>query len=152
LKRLEERVAVVAMALLVLITLGNVISRYFTSESFAWTEEISIALMVVMTLSGAAAAAARDAHIRIEYFYEQSGQGRRAGLVRFAAWVGVVFFVGLAILFARIVYDEIRFGETSMGLGVPRWWYSVWVPPLCLLIAWRTAMFARSFGQRPPPA
>ena len=30
------------MVVLTLITLGNVVTRYLTDESFAWTEEISV--------------------------------------------------------------------------------------------------------------
>ena len=77
---LEEGLAVACMALLVLITLINVLIRYFTDESFAWTEEISIFLMVVMTLAGASAAAARDRHIRIEYFYDSGTAARKRRL------------------------------------------------------------------------
>lgn len=61
----EDWIAVLAMALLCLITMGNVLVRYFSDRSFAWTEEISVFLLVVMTLAGAAAAAARDNHVRI---------------------------------------------------------------------------------------
>ncbi|HEY1091528.1 MAG TPA: TRAP transporter small permease subunit, partial [Burkholderiaceae bacterium] len=57
------------MAALVLITMANVLVRYLSNQSFAWTEEISVFLLVVMTLAGAAMAAAQDAHIRIEFFY-----------------------------------------------------------------------------------
>jgi TRAP-type transport system small permease protein len=56
---LEEGLAVACMVLLVLITLSNVIARYLTDQSLAWTEEISVFLLVVMTFAGAAAAAAR---------------------------------------------------------------------------------------------
>ncbi|HEY5322403.1 MAG TPA: TRAP transporter small permease, partial [Caldimonas sp.] len=58
------------MVALTLITLGNVLTRYLSDQSFAWTEEISVFLIVVMTLAGAAGVARRDGHIRIEYFYE----------------------------------------------------------------------------------
>jgi TRAP-type C4-dicarboxylate transport system permease small subunit len=137
---LEEGLAVACMALLVLITLGNVVTRYVIDESFAWTEEISVFLMVVMTLAGTSAAAARDRHIRIEYFYD-SGSAARQRLLRVAAAsiAGLVFAV-LAVLFARVVADEIRYAETSMGLGVPRWWFTVFSPLLCAAIA------LRSFG------
>ena len=52
--RIEERLGVACMVVLTLITLGNVLTRYLTDESFAWTEEISVFLIVVMTLAGAA--------------------------------------------------------------------------------------------------
>src|SRR4051812_8574521 len=51
----EERIAVAALALLLVITLANVFTRYFTDDSFAWTEELSVFLMVVLALAGAAA-------------------------------------------------------------------------------------------------
>ena len=51
--KVEEVVGVACMVVLVLLTLGNVLSRYFTDASFALTEEISIFLIVVMTLAGA---------------------------------------------------------------------------------------------------
>jgi len=137
---LEEGIAVACMALLVVITLLNVVTRYLTDQSFAWTEEISIFLMVVMTLAGAGAAAARDRHIRIEYFYDGGSAARRRQLKIVAACTAGLLFLVLAVLFARMVADEIRYAETSMGLGIPRWWFTIFSPLLCLAIA------LRSFG------
>ena len=68
---IEERIAVASMALLVVITLLNVVTRYFTDDSFAWTEELSVFLMVAMALAGASAVAQRDRHIRIEFLYNK---------------------------------------------------------------------------------
>jgi TRAP-type C4-dicarboxylate transport system permease small subunit len=140
---LEELLAVACMVLLVLLTLANVIVRYFTDESFAATEEISIALMVVMTIAGASAAAARDRHMRVEYFYAGGSAARRRLLAAVSAAVSVIFFVLLGLLSARVVWDEVRYEETSMALGVPRWWYSIWVPLLCFVIAARAAVLLR---------
>jgi TRAP-type C4-dicarboxylate transport system permease small subunit len=53
-------------------------------------------------------------------------------------------FVVLAALFGRWVWDQYRFSETSMGLGVPLWWYGAAIPPLCLAMAVRAfAAFVR---------
>ncbi len=77
---------VFCMAGLVIITLLNVVTRYLTDDSFAWTEEFSVALMVVMTLAGASAVAFRDRHIRIEFFFNRKGadgvEAPRPGLQR----------------------------------------------------------------------
>ena len=125
--------------MLTLITLGNVLTRYLTDESFAWTEEISVFLIVVMTLAGAASVAGRDGHIRIEYFYD-GGSATRGGVLRLLTAVATALvFVVLAVLFGVTLADEIRWTETSMGLGVPRWWFTVAIPPLCLAIALRAA-------------
>mgnify|MGYP000691585172 CR=1 FL=1 len=69
---LEDWLVVLIMAALALITFANVLLRYFTDTSFAWTEEISIFLMIVLAMVGGSSAVARDQHIRIEFF---SGNG-----------------------------------------------------------------------------
>ena len=136
---IEEVLGVACMATLTLITLGNVVTRYLTDESFAWTEEISVFLIVVMTLAGAAGVAARDRHIRIEYFYDAGSPRRRRVLRVVAAVATVLVFTTLAVLFVATVAGEIRWAETSMGLGVPRWWFTFPIPVLCLAVAARAA-------------
>jgi TRAP-type C4-dicarboxylate transport system permease small subunit len=150
--RLEDRIAVAAMAVLVLITLGNVLTRYLTDESFAWTEEISVFLMLVVTLAGAASAFAADSHIRIEFFYSAGSAARRRRLALLGAWLSTALFAVLAVLFAVMVWDEVRYAETSMGLGVPRWWYDVWVPVLCTAIAWRAGVAGVRIARAGPDA
>jgi TRAP-type C4-dicarboxylate transport system permease small subunit len=146
----EEKVAVLCMVALVVITLLNVITRYLTDQSFAWTEEISIVLMVVMTLAGAAAAAGRDAHVRIEALYDSGGARRRRALRLLSAAVTVLVFVLLTVLFARMVADEIRWAETSMGLGVPRWWFTAAAPVLTAAVALRSLVWGlRVWRQHP---
>jgi TRAP-type C4-dicarboxylate transport system permease small subunit len=141
------------MAVLALITLGNVLTRYFTDMSFAWTEEISVFLIVVMTLCGAASVAGRDGHIRIEYFYDGGGRVRRQALRALSGAVTTLVFLALAVLFSIDVADEIRWSETSMGLGVPRWWFTAAIPPLCLAIAARAAIAGwRGWRLRDEPA
>ncbi len=145
----EEGLSVACMALLVLITLLNVVTRYFSDKSYAWTEEISVFLMVVMTLAGASAAAARDRHIRIELFYDGGSAARRRGLKIIGACLFGLLFLGLALLFARVVADEIRYAETSMGLGVPRWWFTVFSPLLCVMVALRSFGLAWATARAP---
>ena len=50
-----------------------------------------------------------------------------------AATVAVLFGV-IAVLSVRVVWDDYRFGETSPGIGVPQWWYSIWLPVFSALI------------------
>jgi TRAP-type transport system small permease protein len=140
--QIEAHLAVACMLLLVLITLGNVLVRYFSSQSFAWTEEISIFLMVIMTFCGAASMASRDQHIRIEFLYDSGSPARRRALRVFGSCVSTVFFALLALLFSLVLADEIKYGETTMGLNWPRWWFTAWLPPLCVLIAVRALLFA----------
>src|SRR3954465_4770706 len=117
----EERIAVASMVLLLAITLANVLTRYFIDESLAWTEELSVFLMVVLALAGAAAVGRADRHIGIEVFLNRktpSGeQVPRPGPRVFGAAATAFTFLLLAGLFARWVGDQMKYAETSMGLG-----------------------------------
>ena len=135
--RIEDWLTVIVMALLALITFANVLVRYFTSSSFAWTEEISIFLMIVLALVAGSAAVARDRHIRIEFFCESGSAARRRFLAQLGALMVALLFALIAALSVRVVWDDFRYEETSPGIGVPQWWYSVWLPVLSLLITWR---------------
>jgi len=137
--KIEEVIGVACMVVLVLLTLGNVLTRYLTDESFAWTEEISIFLIVVMTLAGAASIAERDRHIRIEFIYDGGSVQRRRLLRLVSAAATTLLFAVLTALFAITLADEVKWAETSMGLGVPRWWFTAPIPLLCAAIAVRAA-------------
>jgi TRAP-type C4-dicarboxylate transport system permease small subunit len=146
---LEDIFAALCMGVLALITFANVVLRYLTNESIAWTEEISIALMVMMTLAAAAAAVARERHIRIDYFLERGPERRRRLLALIGTGSVIVFFVAMTVLSARVVWDEYRFQETSPGIGVPTWWYTVWLPIMSVAIVLRAAgLFVRRWKER----
>jgi len=148
--RIEDWLTVIVMALLALITFANVLVRYFTDSSFAWTEEISIFLMIVLAMVAGSAAVARDRHIRIEYFAESGSMARRQRLSQLGALLVALLFGTMAVLSVRVVWDDYRFGETSPGIGVPQWWYSVWLPVFSALITWRAiGLFLRR--SRVPP-
>jgi TRAP-type C4-dicarboxylate transport system permease small subunit len=135
--KIEDWLTVLVMAALALITFANVIVRYFSDQSFAWTEEISIFLMIVLTLVAGSASVARNRQIRIEYFADSGPESRQRALARFGALMVVALFTLIAVLSVRMVWDDIRFNETSPGIGVPRWWYTIWLPILSIAIAGR---------------
>jgi TRAP-type C4-dicarboxylate transport system permease small subunit len=134
---IEDWLTVIVMALLALITFANVLVRYFSDQSFAWTEEFSVFLMIVLSLVAGSAAVARNQNIRIEYFADNGPEKRQKALARFGAAMVFVLFALMAVLSVRLVYDDIRFGETSPGIGVPQWWYTIWLPVLSVAIAGR---------------
>lgn len=134
---LEDWLTVVIMGLLALITFANVIVRYFTDGSFAWTEEISVFLMILLAMVAGSAAVARDLHIRIEYFCQRGSAQRRKSLARFGSLMIALLFAVICVLSVRVVWDDYRYEETSPGIGVPQWWYSIWLPIFSALITLR---------------
>lgn len=141
---LEDWLVVLIMAALALITFANVLLRYFTDTSFAWTEEISIFLMIVLAMVGGSSAVARGQHIRIEFFSGNGSAQRRRRLARLGALMTALLFTVLAVLSVRLVWDDWRYEETSPGIGVPQWWYSMWLPICSVAIALRAlGLFVR---------
>ena len=135
--RIEEVLIAAAMAAMALITLANVISRYLTDVSLAFTEEYSVVLMVIVALLGTAVATASGRHIRIGYFTDQlSPRGRRmaemAGMALTVICFGILVWYGY-----RLAYDEYRTAVLSTGLGHPNWWYTGWLPLLSAVVVAR---------------
>ncbi|WP_247886789.1 TRAP transporter small permease [Azospirillum sp. SYSU D00513] len=140
----ERALAALAMAALCLITFANVVVRYLTDVSLAFTEEYSIFLMVVMTLLGASAAVAADRHIRITFFTGllPAGARRAADLL---AWTAAFVMFGFLVWYGgRLAYDQWRFEETSPGLGNPQWLYTVWMPVLFVVMMVRVLLRLRA--------
>lgn len=137
------------MGALALITFVNVLVRYFTNASFAWTEEISVFLMIVLALVAGSAAVARDRHIRIEFFCDSGSAARRRRLAQLGAVMVALLFALIAVLSVRVVWDDYRYEETSPGIGVPQWWYSVWLPVFSALIAARAIGWLRRRSRQP---
>jgi TRAP-type C4-dicarboxylate transport system permease small subunit len=134
---IEDWLTVAIMGLLALITFANVLVRYFTDASFAWTEEVSVFLMIVLTMVAASAAVARNRHIRIEYFADSGPETRQRRLAVFGAAMVALLFALMTLLSARVLWDDVRFGETSPGIGVPQWWYTMWLPIISAAITLR---------------
>ncbi len=46
--------------------------------------------------------------------------------------------LGLILWFgAKLTLEEYQWQTQSPGLGVPQWWYLVWLPILATLLLWR---------------
>ena len=135
--KVEEAIAASAMALICVITFANVVVRYLTDASFAFTEEISVFLLVVLTLVGAAGAFARNRNIRVEFFAAMTSTTAQRWLEIAGLLLTIVLFVMVAWYGGRFVVDDWSYETTSPGLGVPQWIYSVWLPVLALAIAGR---------------
>lgn len=138
--KLEETLAGAAIGILGLITFANVVVRYLTNFSFAFTEEFSVFLMLFMALVGGSSVMAKQGHLNIRYLVDKLGPNARRWTLIVATLLTAVTFLLLAIFGARMAWDEYRFEVTSPGLGLPTWIYTIWLPLLSL------AIFGRAVG------
>lgn len=141
--RLERLLASLGLAIIALISLANVVVRYVTDASFAFTEEFSVFLLVVVTFAGAAVAVRRNRHIRITLVERALPPGPRRALILFQGLAGLIV-LGLIVGYgAQLVWQEYHWQSLSPGLGVPQWWYLAWLPLLALAMLVRLVQQTR---------
>jgi len=138
--KIEEYTAGIAIGLLGLITFTNVVVRYLTNFSFAFTEEFSVFLMVLVALLGGSSVMAKGGHLKIMFVVDRLLPRRQRVVGAVANALTAIMFLLLAIFGGRMAWDEYRFEVTSPGLGLPTWIYTMWLPALSL------AIFARAVG------
>lgn len=131
--RLERVLATLALVVISLISLANVVVRYFTNASFAFTEELSVFLLVILTFAGASVAIRSNRHIRIGLL-ERLFPRLRVALI-LLQWVAGVLVLGLVLWYGgQFALEEYQWESESPGLGLPNWWYVVWLPLLALMM------------------
>lgn len=133
---IERLISALAMAGICAISFANVLVRYVSNYSFAFTEEYSTFLMVLLTFVGASAAVARNSHMRVAFFADRGRIWRR--LTRAIARLAALLMFGMIVWYGSwLTWDQYRFEELSGGLGVPTWIYTIWMPVLSVLIMGR---------------
>ena len=135
--RIEEALGAAAMAAICLISVGNVVARYATNVSFAFTEEYSVFLLVFMTFVGASAAFAGNQHIRITFLLDRLPPAVQWVCEMITLAATTLMFSLVLYYGARVTYSEWYWEETTPGLGNPSWIYTIWMPILCVAILMR---------------
>lgn len=132
--RPESWLASLALLGICLISLGNVVVRYATNASFAFTEEFSVFLLFVLTFSGAAVAARRHEHIRILLVEESLPLVLKRGLY-LLQWAACTVLLCLITWYGGLLtWEEYHWESLSPGLGYPTWLYIIWLPLLSIAI------------------
>lgn len=142
--RFEHALMAATMVLLCVITMANVVVRYLTNISFAFTEEISVFLMVFMTLLGASSAFAGGRHINVGLVVERLPEKAARRAARLFALAAAALMFGLLLWYGgRMAYDDYRYDVTTPALGISQWLYTIWLPLLSLLVLVRLLQLAR---------
>jgi TRAP-type C4-dicarboxylate transport system permease small subunit len=137
--RIEEVLIASAMAAMALITFGNVVVRYLTNVSFAFTEEYSVVLMVVVTMLGSSLAIAAGRHIRIDVVATALSPPKRRRLEIGGLVLVIACFMILLVYGGSLAWDEYRYEVSSPGLGNPQWLYTGMLPLLSIAVIARAA-------------
>jgi len=128
LDKFEEYTCAAMLLFMALLAFANVIVRYLTTMSFAFSEELLVNLFVWITMLGAAIGMRKGAHLSMTM--AANALPRRYQKV--IAVISMVCGGGLfALLFAHgvnLVVSEYRSQMTTYSMGLPMWWFGLAVP------------------------
>ncbi len=133
----EEILGAILLAAMVTIAFLNVIVRYCTSFSFAWSEEMTVNFFVWVTMLGTACGFREGKHLAMNIFYDALPRKARLAAFIFSCILCLVFFGALFWTGCLEVIDEYELESISESLGIPVWWYTIATPAFSLLIIFR---------------
>ncbi len=119
----EEILGAILLAAMVTIAFLNVIVRYCTSFSFAWSEEMTVNFFVWVTMLGTACGFREGKHLAMNIFYNALPRKARLAAFIFSCILCLVFFGALF--------------WTGCLEVIPMWWYTIATPAFSLLIIFR---------------
>lgn len=138
----EEILGSILFAIMVSIAFVNVVVRYCTSFSFAWSEEMTVNFFVWITMLGIARAYRTGSHLSMAIFYNSLSEGGKKFCNFVAAVLCLIFFGALIYTGTLEVLDEYELESISESLGIPVWWYTIATPLFSLLIIWRMLQYS----------
>lgn len=140
--RLEEGACVLVFAVMTVVALVNVITRYVVRYSLAFTEEVVVSLFVWLTLLGTAVAFREGSHLAFSFLVERlTGILRRAALV-LSTSLSVGLYAALVWFGLGQIRSERLLGTTSEALAIPQWWYTAGIPVFGVLVIVRIVQAA----------
>lgn len=135
--RLEEMLGALLLAVMVTIAFVNVVVRYCTSFSFAWTEELTINFFVWIVLLGSARSFRDGSHLGMSILYDALPKSLRFCCYLLSMTLCLGFFGALAWTGWLEVRDEYELEVISEALAVPVWWYTIATPLFSVLTIFR---------------
>lgn len=105
LKNIDDWIAVVSLAGIILLTGVNVILRYFFSNPIPWTEEVTLMLFVWLIFVGMSTAMKYKTHIGVDYFVEKLPKSLKM----------VADFIRILSIYTVLIYVFIILGAKFIG-------------------------------------
>ncbi len=140
----EEVLAGGLLVVMAVLAFLNIVVRYFTRYSFAFTEEIEVAALVWISMLGAAVGFRESVHLGFTILRDRFPRPVRRALAASSSLIAVITMGALIWAGWRQIQSQIALNTTSEALGLPEWIYSAALPAGGLLIIVRVLEALRS--------
>ncbi|GAA1857550.1 TRAP transporter small permease [Brevibacterium marinum] len=143
-KWFEDWVVVASFMVIVVVTFVNVVSRYTFQASLAFSEEITINLLVVLTMMGAVVGIRLGAHLGFTYIVENAKPKMRRTLIIIGSSLIIIFLAVLLVWGTEMMINQAIRGRATPSLGIPQWLFTLSIPLAGLLGIVRSVQAARA--------
>lgn len=130
----EEALSAGLLLLLAVLAFANIIVRYLSNFSFAFTEELEVSGLVYLTFFGAAAAFRRGLHIGLSFLYERFPRNVRRLALLVSAALSVFVFLVIIYFSIQEIQAEVKLNVLSEALVIPQWIYTLALPVGSILV------------------
>lgn len=128
LRFVEDWTVVLSFLAIVVITFVNVLSRFVFRASLSFTEELTINLLVVLTMSGAVVALRTGTHLGFDLLLEKSRGKLHTVMVLASGLVVVLFLLVLLVFGGEMLLAQAERGRATPSLGIPQWLFTMAIP------------------------
>lgn len=116
---LEEGLIVLGLAFMTGMNFVNVVSRYCFTNSFSFTEEITIITFVWISMLGIAAGFKRVSHLGMSYFVELFPKKIQAYMALFSMLCSLTMIFFMVYEGITMVSNQMMLGAKTAALGIP---------------------------------
>ena len=132
----EKAVLAATMILILVLTVGNVFSRKVIHQSWSFTEELVVAIFVLVTLLGAALSAREGGLVGLNLVTERLPKSCKKPVIILitlfsVAFMGILFYYGMDKVLAQLANQKRTF-----VLNWPEWifWSFVPIGAVCMIL------------------
>jgi C4-dicarboxylate transporter, DctQ subunit len=138
LSMVEHSLIIFSATIMCIITFANVVSRYLTGNSFAFTEEITINIFVLLVFTGASVGVKNSAHLGFTLLFDRANLPIKKLLCIFSGLLVTAVFTLFAYYGIDMVLYQKSVAQMTPALGWHQWMVSSTFPLGCILCVIRS--------------
>ena len=128
LKKIDEYIAGLVLAFMLLIVFVNVLSRYWLHASISFTDELTTNFAVLLSMFGAAIAAKRGAHLGLTLLTDALPPKWSNIIIALGNILGGVFCLLAAYYGFFMAEHQFSINQLSPCLNIPVWIFGSFIP------------------------
>ena len=134
LAKIEGFIQSAILVFVTLITFANVCVRYLSDGQFAWSEELTVNLFVLLTMMGCALCIREGSLITLSLVFDLIKLKGKKVLVAISTAMNIVFWSILVKTGFEKVMTQMANGKRTPSLLLPEWIFTIFLPIGAILL------------------